>query len=131
MKKNLAAILFLLFTVSAFSQDKIRNKDFYLQKSKNQKTVFYVFASTGTALIITGIILGAAHNDPDTEYYTGGFIAAGGFAALAASLPFFIASNKNKRKAMSLSFKNEIAPQVYKTSFVYKSIPSLTLKFKL
>ncbi|SRR5258706_15286535 len=126
MKKNLAAILFLLFAVSAFSQNK--TKDFYLQKSKNQKTVFYVFATTGTALIITGIVLGAAHNDPDTEYYTGGFIAVGGFAALAISIPFFTASLKNKRKAISLSFKNETAPQIQSSRFVYKSVPSITLK---
>jgi len=108
MKKNLAAILFLLFAISAFSQNK--TKDFYLQKSKNQKTVFYVFATT------------------DTEYYTGGFIAAGGFAALAISIPFFTASLKNKRKAISISFKNETAPQIQSSRFVYKSVPSLTLK---
>jgi len=131
MKKNLAAILFLLFSLSALSQNKTKNKDFYLQKSKHQKTAFYVFATTGAAMIITGIVLGASHNDPYTEYYTGGFIAAGGFGALAISVAFFTASLKNKHKGMSLSFKNEPAPQLYKNNIVYHSIPSLTLKFKL
>jgi hypothetical protein len=130
MKKNFATILFLLFTLSAFSQNKTNDKNHYLQKSKNQKTGFYVFATTGSVLIITGLIYGSAHNDPNSNNYnyTGGFLAAGGLAALGISIPFFSASMKNKRKAMSLSFKNEKMQQLNKNSFVYKSVPSLTLK---
>jgi hypothetical protein len=131
MKKNLSAILFLLFTLSAFSQNKANNKDYYLRKSKNQKTVFYVFAGTGAGLIITGIVLSAVHNDPDTQYFTGGFLAAGGFGALAISVPFFVASIKNKHRAVSLSLKNEKIQQLNKNTFVYKQVPSLTLKIRL
>src|SRR6266513_2121170 len=98
MKKNLATILFLLFTLSAFSQNKAHNKDYYLQRSKHQKTFFYAFAGTGTGLIITGIILKAAHSGPYTEYYTGGFLVVGGLAAVAISVPFFTASKKNKHR---------------------------------
>jgi hypothetical protein len=133
MKKNFAAILFfLLFTLSAFSQNKANNKDYYLRKSKHQKTFFYAFAGTGTGLIITGIILKTAHSGPYTEYYTGGFLVVGGLAAVAISVPFFTASKKNKhRAAASLSFKNEKTQQLNKNNFVYKPVPSLTLKIRL
>ena len=39
MKKYFAATLLLLFVFSVFSQDNLKNKDYYLQKSKNQKTL--------------------------------------------------------------------------------------------
>jgi hypothetical protein len=56
--------------------------------------------------------------------------AIGGVAALS-SIPLFIASGRNKRKGMSLSFKNETAPQIQKNSFVYRTVPSLKLRLNL
>jgi hypothetical protein len=47
---------------------------------------------------------------------------------MLGSIPLFLASGRNKRKAMSLSFKNETAPQLLKGSFAYRPIPSVSLK---
>ncbi len=131
MKKNLVSVLFLLLTISALSQNKSDNKDYYLQKSKHQKTAFYVFAGTGVGLIITGIILTAANRNPDTEYYTGGFVVVGGLSALAISLPFKIASNKNKKRAITFSITNEKLQHLNVNSIKYKSTPSLQLTISL
>jgi hypothetical protein len=57
-------------------------------------------------------------------------LVIGGVTALS-SIPFFIAAGRNKRKGMSLSLKNETAPQLQKNIFVYKPVPSLTLKINL
>ena len=54
-----------------------------------------------------------------------------GAAMMVSSIPLFIASGRNKKKGMSLSFKNEITPQIQKNSFVNRSVPSLTLKISL
>jgi len=54
----------------------------------------------------------------------------GGTAALA-SIPFFIISSKNKRKAMSMSFKNQMIPQLQINGFAYSAIPSVNLKINL
>ena len=54
-----------------------------------------------------------------------------GAVCIAGSIPFFIASAKNKRRAMSVSFKNETIPQLQKSSFANRSVPSLTLKISL
>ena len=50
----------------------------------------------------------------------------GGITTLR-SIPLFIAIHRNKRKGMNLSFKNETALQIQKSSFVYEYVPSLTL----
>lgn len=76
MKKYFGVFLFLLFSIAVFSQNK--TKDYYLQKSKTQKTVGTVLVLTGSALIVTGIIVDAAKNDQYTEDYTGGYILLGG-----------------------------------------------------
>lgn len=54
-----------------------------------------------------------------------------GAASMLGSIPLFIAAGKNKRKALSLSFKNEKMRPLNKTSFVYRDIPSLNLKLEL
>jgi hypothetical protein len=54
-----------------------------------------------------------------------------GFASMVASIPLFIAYHRNKKKSMSLSFKNETVPQLQNRSFTNRAIPSLSLKISL
>jgi hypothetical protein len=51
-----------------------------------------------------------------------------GTAALMSSLPLFIASKRNKHKAVSFTFKDELAPELQSHNVVMKRIPSLGLK---
>lgn len=91
-------------------------------------------------MAVTGLIVwsNGVNNETDpfgalVKAYTGpGIIIFGvGLCAAVGSIPLFIASGKNKRRAMSVSFKNEPAPQLQKNSFVYRSVPSLSLKISL
>jgi len=50
---------------------------------------------------------------------------------MLGSIPVFIASSKNERKAASFSFNNMMTPQIKNSSLVYKPIPAVTLKINL
>jgi hypothetical protein len=54
-----------------------------------------------------------------------------GVLSMIGSIPFFIASKKNNKRAMSVSFKNETASQLVKSNLVYRYLPSLNIKIRL
>lgn len=86
-----------------------------LLKAKKQKTTAWILLGAGTGLAITGIAL--ISNDK-TPYYiigaaeqpkhsaVGPVLTVAGIGSTLGSIPFFIASRKNKRKA-SLMIKKE------------------------
>jgi len=53
------------------------------------------------------------------------------FCFLTASIPLFIASGKNKRRAASLSVSNIRTQQIKDRSMAYKPIPTGSLKINL
>ena len=135
MKKYLFPVAMLAFCINSFSQPTINkaatvNTD-YLKKSKSQKTTAWVMLGGGAAFILIGDLIGNSKGSSFSDAGTGVVIAGIGVLSMIGSIPVFIASAKNKRRAMSMSFKNETMPQVQKSSFVYKSIPSLTLRISL
>ena len=110
--------------------------DLLLQKSKNKKKVAWIMAGGGATLLLTGIIIPRGEIIPNfffPDYKNDGikisFLLTGTLSMLG-SIPFFISSHHNKKKAASLSFKNEPVQQINKSSMVYRNIPSLALKFK-
>lgn len=54
-----------------------------------------------------------------------------GLAAISVSTTLFIVANNNKKKAESLSFKMEKAPQLQQGSLVNRFFPALSYKFNL
>ena len=67
----------------------------------------------------------------DTEYKNDGIkgavLIAGGVVALS-SIPFFIVSGKNQRKATSVGFKIETTDPLYNQNLVCTSFPALRAK---
>jgi hypothetical protein len=145
MKKIFIFCLLLAFTINAFSQadtaaSNTSIKTDYLRKSKNQKTTAWVLLGGGVALMATGILVAAIYA-PEEVIMTAasgeeatvkgvGLFLVGGIASLA-SIPFFIASGNNKHKALSVSFKNESAPQLRKNTLVSLPVPSIRLVVNL
>ena len=138
MKKIIVVTLLLVISATSFSQPATKPvppvKTDYLKKSKSQKTIAWLLLGGGTAVLAVTLIaeassvcFGTGCTDHPFPYVVVGL----GGAAIVGSIPFFIASSRNKKKSMSLSFKNEMAPQIQKSSFVYKSLPSLTLRISL
>ena len=140
MKKTIPLILVLIAVVATpvFSQKTYLypafSKQDYLHKSKKQNTVAFVLLGSGVVLVATSLI-------GDSNDIIGGFFPAdswvpkvlfsAGAGCMIGSIPFFIISGKNKRKARSLSFGNQKIPFLQKSSFVYHQIPSLKLKISL
>ena len=136
MKKILYFLLLALPTAS-FCQKTNDTvpviKTDYLVKSKNQKTAAWILLGGGVALIGTGFLVGDSKNSTFDDAATGAFLAGIGVLSSIGSIPLFIASGKNKRKAMKATafLKMENARMIQYQSFVQTSFPAIVLKIKL
>jgi hypothetical protein len=81
----------------------------YLRKSKHQKIAAWILVGAGSSLIAAGFI--TANNVPHPENPTAttgpAFLAICGFVSDLASIPFFISSGKNKRRAAAIGVNYE------------------------
>jgi hypothetical protein len=153
MKKIILYALPLVFSVGAFCQstpnDMQAVKTDYLKKSKNQKTTAWVLFGGGVAITTVivvmasvkvtedyvNVIAGVFSSQPvqENNYTAENILLITGTASMLASIPFFIASKKNKRNAMAMSanIKMENARMLQYQSFVQTSYPAIVLKIKL
>jgi hypothetical protein len=145
MKKIIPLVLLLVISAASFSQQTTATapavKTDFLQKSKNQKTAAWILMGGGSLLGAVGFVflLTEAATEfanifeptPQKTSNTGEILFYTGIVVMAGSIPLFISSHRNKKKGLSLSFKNETVPQLQKSSFVYKYLPSLTLRLSL
>ncbi len=117
MKKIFISALFLAFVTVSFSQQNNSQKyafkqEDYLKKSKKQKTFAWVLLGSGAALVVVGVVIPKGEKDgfdiltwSDTyknEDIKAAFIL-GGALSMGGSIPLFIASGRNKRKALAAS----------------------------
>ena len=152
MKKitSLLLLFFVLKTSSAqeISKDTVKlltSKD-YLKISKAQKTGGWILLGSGILLGSIGAInslketarlINVINPDPNAPRPNEKKIDAGltlmlvGTVASLTSISFFVSSSKNKRKAASISFTNQIVPQMNRLAIGNKVVPSLTLKVRL
>lgn len=139
MRKLITFLVLLTLSTAGISQSTttLPGKTDYLKKSNSQKTTAWLLACGGVGTVVIayasynyGDLSNVFAGDNQSINTKGAFLVIGGLTALS-SIPFFITSARNKRKSMGLSFKNEISPQLLKNSFVYRSIPSLSLKISL
>jgi hypothetical protein len=86
------------------------NYKLYSKKYKKQKTTAWILLGGGTVLTVGGVIAQAATatmdlvtimvgSEPEEFNQTGTYVAYAGLATMATSIPFFIASGKNKKRA--------------------------------
>jgi hypothetical protein len=130
MKKVAICTLLLILSFTSFCQDTQPStpltREDYLKKSKTQKVLGFVFLGAGA---ITLISVSGGNTDLGTA---GVLIVAGGLATLT-SIPLFIASGKNKRKAKdaSLSFKFEKIQTIQPAGISFHASPVISLKINL
>ncbi|MBK7560470.1 MAG: hypothetical protein IPI68_02885 [Chitinophagaceae bacterium] len=136
MKKNIVFAILMITTTTTFGQQTIPNpslsKQDYQQKSKHQKTAAWILVSGGSLCAMLGTIqFNFAGSDGEVNNSNSTVFLVTGLAAIGASIPFFIASSKNKKKAADISFRMEKGPQVQQGSFVFRSYPALSFRINL
>ncbi len=116
MKKTVLFSVVICFTIAVAGQavtdssnmlkpDAYQLGQAYLKKSKNQNITAWILLSAGGILTTAGILVGrqdainSAENLVVPEVYTETVLVLSGALAIITSVPFFIISKKNKRKA--------------------------------
>ena len=134
MRKFFICTMLLLMTTSSFCQQtdfgQSLTQQNYLQKSKKQKTGAWVLLGGGAAVAVGAAILDVSSDwsKSETPYLVA---LSTGCASMLGSIPLFIASKRNKRKAMNVSTYFEIRknPVPTNTGLALHSAPTLSLKF--
>ena len=141
MKKMIILLVFVTAMQTVFAQDTANRKtqplsvkEEYLKTSKRQKTAAIVLLSVGAAFVITSTALVA----DDLEDWDGGNSAAvesalflTGAAAMLGSIPLFISAGKNRRRALSISLKNERTEMIQGNIVHLRSLPSVNFRISL
>jgi hypothetical protein len=127
MMKTLLLLIGLVFMCNdVFSQ--AYPKEYHLKTSKHRKTTALVFLATGTAAIITGILIEKPHRGTgNSQSWTGGLIEVGGVVCVLVSIPIFISAHAHKRRAAKLSLYNQNIFILKQHSFLAKPAPSISL----
>jgi hypothetical protein len=133
MKKIMTFVLVLLTSGTLFSQSTPASpeRQNHFKKSKNQKTVAWILLAGGVALTGTGFLIGDRTESTFDDAATGAIIGGIGVLATIGSIPLFIASGRNKRKGMAVTFRNMPVLQIKNSSLVYQPMPAVSFKLSL
>ena len=129
MKSFILIVALLLTLQTIFSQ---QTKQDHLQKSKKQKTTAWIMLGGGTAVGLIGLSkINLAGSDREINNTPGTIMFFTGLASSIASIPVFIASKRNKRMAMKLSFMPGLTPVLQGNNYTQKSQPSVHIKISI
>ena len=151
MKDVMVAACILVFSMPVFSQRLTPNTysrhDDYMQRSIRKERAGIILFSSGAVVAAGGTILiidGINRNNRSGEYggsselnageaevVIGALVTAMGVGSMCASIPFFVGAHRSRRKAMSLLFKTENVPLLYKTAFSRQLYPALAFHIPL
>ena len=147
MKKIIICSALLVTAITSFGQQnsssKFSTQPDYLQKSKNQKSAAFVLLIGGAVIDIIGLAtfpkdyvyidLWGNGNSHATESSatTSGVLFLVGTASMLSSIPLFISSHINHKKAISLAIEPENLRQLKKTNMHTVNYPALTMKISL
>lgn len=136
MKKITICAMLMIFSATSFCQHAqtltSMTREEYLKKSKNQKTTAWVLLGGGTAVAVGAAILDVSSDwsKSETPYLVA---LSTGCASMLGSIPLFIASGRNKRKAKNASvyFKIEKTQSILQTGICFHKLPAISIKINL
>jgi hypothetical protein len=135
MKRSIVFLLFLLLSVPAFTQQtdppQLSVKESYLLKSKHQKTAAFVLLAGGAALAGGGFLVGNSKEASFDDAGTGIVMAGVGVLSMLGSIPLFIASTKNKNRAMKVSASINMEQAFFAQGVIMTRYPALQITLKL
>jgi hypothetical protein len=143
MKKVVVVSMLLVFAAVSVAQEVAlkQTKEYYAVKSKKQKKTAKILLIGGAACVAIGFLIqkGEVTNPGfifTTEYKNDGIKQAfveGGILSMLGSIPFYLLSSKNKRKAnaatVSINNQQVLFPQ--QNVFGFKTQPAVTFKLHL
>ena len=130
MKKILLCVMILVISTSSFGQQidtsKFNTRKYYLRKSRSQLVGGLILLGIG------GTTLALVSNGK-TSFDILPVLVIGGGLFVLGSIPLFIASGRNKRKAMNATtlFKMETIPTLPQTRISFHSYPAISVRFDL
>ena len=132
MKKMVIILLTLFFIIGTFGQAPVPSKEYYLQKSESQKTTGWILLGGGTAMVVVGVIVAVNDNPGPYDIYgsnfeTGSFLMGAGLIADLVSIPFFISSGQNARRAAKISLHRQRIEVPGQNGFSLRMQPTVTL----
>jgi hypothetical protein len=134
MKKILFSVVLLVFTVQSFAQAPAVSKDYYLKKSKSQRNAAWILLAGGTLTTVIAA-LGYIKNDinqgSNSAENTLVVLMWSGIAADVLSIPFFISSAKNKKRAAAIAINSQPIYLQQQGNVAVKMQPTLSLKIAL
>lgn len=137
MKKITLSLSMLFFIINSFSQTQTTtfSKEYYLEKSKNQKKTGWIILGAGLGIAAVGGLVQLQHENQATNSFdfdfTGAYIAIAGGVLSVASIPFFVNSSKNKKLAIAITIDNQNILLPQENNFAFKKQPSLCLRIEL
>lgn len=142
MNKIILFAMFFLLSAPSFSQQvkpsPTLSREDYLKKSKTQKTVGWILLGGGVTMITAGLLITDKQIDDDPWGYLSGddaggsvILALAGIGSSLASIPFFIASGKNKRRGAAVSFKMEKATIINQWALFNNPYPAVSIRVHL
>ena len=144
MRRLYGLIFLMAFGIYSHAQqipaDTVKTRAYYLAKSKSQLTAGWIIFGVGAAATLTGVIVKTAQVSfyivtIGTSSYNSNapaiLMIAGG-ACMLGSIPLFISSHDNKRKAIELS----IAPKMEENGelvqmYTGRYQPAISIKLNL
>ena len=133
MKKIIGALLLLSVISTAFSQQpttRVKDKQYYLDKSQSKKTTAWILLGAGTAAAVGGAI-GFGQNfdlsgSSSADAY--GFLFLSGVIADVVSIPFFISAAHYKNLAADITIGNQNRYLPKQNSIAMSKMPALIIK---
>jgi hypothetical protein len=130
----LSASLFICFC--AVSQERksenIKDADYYMQKSRNQKSSAWVCLGFGAAMIAGGNLMGNSKTSSFDDAAMGAGIGVVGVISALYSLRLFAASSNNKKRAIhAVSLKMQPLEGLPVAGGRGGSYPSIQIRFRV
>ena len=133
MKILLITLLLLLPVVTFAQQNQNLETERYLKKSISNRKTGNVFMITGGGLIVAGLIVGSI-DDKSNAFISGNAIIGSGLIVIGiisgiTAIPFYIASNHNKKKYLRITPTAAILPVITGTENTNHAMIGLEFTF--
>ena len=140
VKKIMLVFVLTAIALSSFSQSILTNertKEYYLNKSRQQKRIAWILLGSGIVATVGGY--GAAQAGAINSFWGGdtkkdnspSVLLVAGIASTLGSIPLFISASNNKWKAADLAFGIQQVPMQSTGKNLTIAQPALTMKVSL